>query len=276
MIRWNMALYAGIGAFVLSFLVGIISGNPFFTILIRALLFGLVFCGLGAAASYLLDKFTPELFNPGQLTQEQNETRGNIDIVLPEENPVISESLIEEQEDSEAAEELETADENRETEQDFLDEEYTGQSDQESPVQEQPADHEDEYVGVISEEMPSSSEPESPEPEGEQEQEMPGMASDSETEVQDVAAAESSPEQPQVSMQQETKDDEIDDLPDMGVLENSFLVLKNEDTGESKTFPEVHSTLGKVDIKKQDPQVYAQAVRTIIKRDEEGPKKYGR
>ncbi len=271
MIRWNMAIYAGIGAFVLSFLVGIISGNPFFTILLRAILFGAIFCGLGAAASYLLNRFTPELFNPEEHAQEQDETRENIDIVLPEETPGIGESLIEEGEDSEAALELENAEENREQDREFLSDDVTSSAEDEQPEAEQ-----DEYPDVIREEIPAAAEPESQEQEQEQEPEEPLMTSDTETEMQEDDVATGPHEQPAENLRQGIKDDEIDELPDMGVLENSFLVLKNDDSRESKAFPEVHTRKGKPDIKNQDPQVYAQAVRTIIKRDEEGPKKYGR
>ena len=53
---------AGI-AFILSFLVGLISGSQFAAVLIRALIFGIVFFLLASVAYWLVTQFIPELLD---------------------------------------------------------------------------------------------------------------------------------------------------------------------------------------------------------------------
>jgi hypothetical protein len=50
-------------AFVLSLLLGLVSGGSFVMVLIRALIFGAVFFALLAGAQLLIGQFLPELFN---------------------------------------------------------------------------------------------------------------------------------------------------------------------------------------------------------------------
>jgi hypothetical protein len=55
-------------AFTLSFLIGIVSGAGFLTVLIRALVFAVVFFGLVLLASYLIRTFMPDLMPGGEET----------------------------------------------------------------------------------------------------------------------------------------------------------------------------------------------------------------
>jgi len=78
----------GIGAaagFLLSMLVGLFSGNPFATIVLRALLFALLFGGLGIGARIVVGRFLPELESASGSGREPEARK--VDIVLPEENP---------------------------------------------------------------------------------------------------------------------------------------------------------------------------------------------
>ncbi|MEJ2664785.1 MAG: hypothetical protein P8107_12205 [Spirochaetia bacterium] len=309
MIRWNIAAYTGIIGFGLSFLVGLFSGNPFLIILFRAIIFAVVFAGIGAAASYLLNRFTPEIFNPDYKSATDRETNENIDIVLPEENPVIGGSLLEDTEDmdeTESAEEAEATEElgGDEENYDSMDESPAfdrGDEESDSISEEVTAD---EYRNNISQDdeimtgreasaMESAETAAAEAPEGKEipadteGSEIPAFTQDAaesaaegtvEGNMEDTAqsTAEGIMESTGENPAETTGNEELDELPDMGVLENSFMVLKNDEPGEDSNFPQVSSKIGDSLNKKHDPQVYAQAVRTIIKRDEEGPKKHGR
>ena len=57
--RWGV--FAGVTGFVLSFIIGIFSGANFGMVILRALLFGLLFFILGTGLWFLIHKFFPEL-----------------------------------------------------------------------------------------------------------------------------------------------------------------------------------------------------------------------
>jgi len=78
----------GIGAasgFLLSLLIGLFSGNPFGTVLLRALLLALLFAGFGIGAQVVLGRFLPEIAGVPAAGGETAPKK--VDIVLPEENP---------------------------------------------------------------------------------------------------------------------------------------------------------------------------------------------
>jgi hypothetical protein len=58
-IKWGVA--AAIGAFLISVLMGLISGVDFFNLIMRALLFTAIFFGLGFGLRFLINSFFPEL-----------------------------------------------------------------------------------------------------------------------------------------------------------------------------------------------------------------------
>jgi len=84
MINWKVALWTGIGGFLLSFLIGIIGGVLFGALILRALQWGLLFAFLGAALHYVISRFLPEMLAS---TDAKQGGSGSIDIVLPEEMP---------------------------------------------------------------------------------------------------------------------------------------------------------------------------------------------
>jgi hypothetical protein len=59
-IKWGAV--AGTAALILSLAVGAVSGNNMFYVLLRALVFGAVFFGLGLGSWVLISSFIPELF----------------------------------------------------------------------------------------------------------------------------------------------------------------------------------------------------------------------
>lgn len=89
MISWKVVVTSGAVAVVLSLLTGVISGVSFGTLLFRAFIWGVIFCGIGVGASYLISKFLPELFAPATSggKKENRPEPSNVDIVLPDENP---------------------------------------------------------------------------------------------------------------------------------------------------------------------------------------------
>lgn len=72
--------------FVLSFLTGIISGNSFFTVSLRAVLFALVFAVLAAVISFVYSKFLSDETEGGAVESPSERsvprTGGNVDIVI--------------------------------------------------------------------------------------------------------------------------------------------------------------------------------------------------
>ncbi|MDR0444455.1 MAG: YrzE family protein [Treponema sp.] len=70
-LRWG--LIAGVGAFVISILIGVISGVNFFTIILRAFVFLAVFFGMGAGMYILVNSFFPELlYSDGETSQNDS------------------------------------------------------------------------------------------------------------------------------------------------------------------------------------------------------------
>jgi hypothetical protein len=79
---------AGIGAgagFLLSLLVGLLSGNPLGIVILRALLLAVLCGGFGAGARVVFGRFLPELTGTAEAGEGTPPT--GVNIVLPEENP---------------------------------------------------------------------------------------------------------------------------------------------------------------------------------------------
>ena len=88
MISWKVVVGSGAVAVVLSLLTGIISGVSFGTLMLRAVMWGALFCGAGAGVSYVISKYLPELQSlPKKPEGKAEEARPKVDIVLPDENP---------------------------------------------------------------------------------------------------------------------------------------------------------------------------------------------
>lgn len=107
-INWKViAIFGGIG-FFLSFLVGIISGVRFGTILLRGLAIGVVFGGIGFGLTFVIKKYLP-----GLLSDEAAETEEEIpgvDIVIEEELPrqQVEDANVESADESEESEDAES------------------------------------------------------------------------------------------------------------------------------------------------------------------------
>ena len=72
-------------ALVVSFITGLISGNPFGAVLARSLAGGIVFAALTIGAMYLIQMYLPELLSVGNAPTDTAERQ--VDITIPEENP---------------------------------------------------------------------------------------------------------------------------------------------------------------------------------------------
>lgn len=89
MVGLKPAIICGAAGFVLSFLVGLLSGVSFFVILGRALIVGAVLGGLSYAAMHIFKKYLPELFSDAEseTASPQDDERGkNLNIVIDDEN----------------------------------------------------------------------------------------------------------------------------------------------------------------------------------------------
>jgi len=87
MINWKVVVGSGAVAVVLSLLTGIISGVSFGTLMLRAVMWGALFCGAGAGISFVVSKYLPELQSLPKKPESQADEARNVDIVLPGENP---------------------------------------------------------------------------------------------------------------------------------------------------------------------------------------------
>ena len=83
----KIAGFVAAGAFLLSLVVGLASGNLFAAALVRAFLFALLFACLAAAARYVVMKYLPEVTAVQPSSEERAGGRA-VDITLPEESPV--------------------------------------------------------------------------------------------------------------------------------------------------------------------------------------------
>ncbi len=72
-----LAIGASIG-FVLSFLIGIISGATFLTVLIRALCMAALFGGLASVGRFMLIRFVPELLEEASSEPQAAEKTGSV------------------------------------------------------------------------------------------------------------------------------------------------------------------------------------------------------
>jgi hypothetical protein len=88
-INWKvLAIFGGFG-FIISLLVGAISGVGFGTLLFRGILSGVLFAGVGFGLSILIKKFLPGLVSETEEAEEEEES-GGVDIVIEEEAPQAS------------------------------------------------------------------------------------------------------------------------------------------------------------------------------------------
>jgi hypothetical protein len=89
---WKNGAVCAAGAFIFSLVIGLIAGNPFGIAFFRAMLFALIFAGLGVALRIVVKNYLPELVVSTASTGREtaaatdSENRGaTVDIVLPEE-----------------------------------------------------------------------------------------------------------------------------------------------------------------------------------------------
>ena len=58
---WKMAVACASGAFLLSLVIGLVAGNPFGVVILRAFLLAVLFAGLGAGLRLVVKAYLPEL-----------------------------------------------------------------------------------------------------------------------------------------------------------------------------------------------------------------------
>jgi hypothetical protein len=93
----TVAIFAAAGL-VLSLLVGLLARNPFGVMLLRALLFAILFGGVGAGMQYVVRRFLPEIAGgeaagpEGGGDASVTPEGSTIDIVLPEEPVPVAEA----------------------------------------------------------------------------------------------------------------------------------------------------------------------------------------
>ena len=122
MAKFKIPLICAIAALALSFLLGLISGVRFSTILLRSLIISLISGGFVLGAQILLDHFVPDLFQPVNVQeQEKKETGKNLNISIDEERADPESDMIE----AEPAGENSILDDTKElSDEDLIDEDF--------------------------------------------------------------------------------------------------------------------------------------------------------
>ena len=101
-IQWEfrLALIFGISAFVLSPIVGFITGNPVLVVLIRAVIFSIVFALIGYGSIFVIKKFVPEFYDA--VFSDTGNSRDAVDSEITDEGiSEFSSDSVEEPENSE-------------------------------------------------------------------------------------------------------------------------------------------------------------------------------
>ena len=132
MAKFKIPLICALAALALSFLLGLISGVRFSTILLRSLIISLISGGFVLGAQILLEHFVPDLFQPVNIQeQEKKETGKNLNISIdePVEMPFIDdEERVDPESDmieAEPADENSISDDTKElTDEDLIDEDF--------------------------------------------------------------------------------------------------------------------------------------------------------
>jgi hypothetical protein len=242
------------GAFLISLVIGLASGNLFGVALARALLFALLFAGLAAGARYVVTKYLSEPVGATPPDRGQK-----IDITLPEENPIAPGRAGAYARESRAPQEQPPA---LETGYGDLAAEETGSADAPPLDLEQPGSGGSMDVGVdsLDDELPPLTDDDSAAVE------EAGSAADS------VEEAESVPEDGPGSSAAGgddalQADADLGRLPDISSLGGSSSGARASPPPRAAQTPEdaMKGALGA-----RDPATLARAIRTVLKREEKG------
>ena len=242
-ISWKMVVIVGGGAFALSFLLGLVTGNYIGICLLRAILFGFIFSLLTIGSDLLLKHFCPELFQAEGVFKSPPSNGKRVDLVLEDTPDLKTTDLFASDEES-----LATT--------------TTGEG-LESEVEEAPPAEESSFnkealdvLGVEEEAQP--------------------IKEYTETEIipnldgQTLSAPEQEATVQKKNDKINDKVDDLDTLPDLSSFESVFSPVTGDNSSvvtESFTTDLSSPTLKSKRLD-QDPVTYAKALRTILKRDE--------
>jgi hypothetical protein len=237
---WKIAAGCAAGAFLLSFLIGLITRNPFGVVILRAFLLALLFAGVGTGLRYVVRRYLPEAMpsaSAAPATAEQ-ERGGRVDITLPEEDGVSRQQVRAEARKSRAG--------------------RTADADEETSEQVE-AQALGDLAQDLGEELGAAEDGAGP-PDAE-EQDVSENDAEYEEEAEPVTA---------LSAGQGAEED-LDTLPDISTLETS---PEDVDTG-SRPARRVNGGERPEDAVKgalsgQDPATLARAIRTVLSKDEKG------
>ena len=248
--NWKViAGVAGAGA-VLSLLLGIAAANPFGVILLRMLLCGLGAGGVAYGLSLVLERFLPELGREpaGEATPEAG---GRLNIVIPAENPHVSQGM-------DLSPELEAPTE------DAVPADLTSEYPEDETLSEQ--------GGLLGGAVEIADEGGGPG----QVSEAGALAED----VEDLGYPEEVPAEPASPSAEAASAVEVDTLDaGLGAAEPLAEAATEPDLDEETPSPRVEKRrrgarpdggADAMDMAREDPENVARAVRTMLKRDQEG------
>ncbi|MCF7928011.1 MAG: hypothetical protein K9L68_03250 [Spirochaetales bacterium] len=263
----NWRILAGFGAFgfVVSLVTAGVSGVDFVNALVRAVIWAIVFFGLGYAILKAVEHFLPELADLFQGKTEEADSAG-VDITVPEENPHLNgEEQGDQAPDSASGEPA-------------LGEPDLAGVDEAEEVEELEAENEENAGSGPAEAGDVESEPKEAEPAdktGGAEKEQPAADPDSmveEVEEQIQPAASGRPEPGDGGPEDTSEAAEVDRLPDLDSMSGSFSDegFSSGSTSEQSSTKDLKQETASIMGSEHDPQEIARAVQTVLQKEEKG------
>ncbi len=101
-IEYKITILFGLGAMVLSFLIGLLAGNAILLVILRTLIFTCAFSAIGFAGLYVIKKYVPEMYEifdsnytgQGKSYSSVEENNEDVDMNMQEESALESKDEI--------------------------------------------------------------------------------------------------------------------------------------------------------------------------------------
>jgi hypothetical protein len=252
MINWKIVAIFAVFAAVIAIFSGVLGGVSFFEIIVRTIVWSIVFAGIGAVFNLVLNKYLPELLEITGSEKYSKTADGEFEAIIPEENPHVKGEKNGDDsgfyDDSDSASDEESMVEELEEE------------DQHNEVTGEATADEDTYEEESSEVLKETS--------ADTSMEMGSLdSSDEMLDDDDDSDTETTVDEP-------GETDELDVLPEIDSFASSFSHVGGDANSEESTF-ETRSTFGKSKIDSkvsdliQDPSKTAKAIHTWIERDKD-------
>ena len=249
MINWKIIAGFAAFAFLVTFITGIFSGVAFLELFLRALLWAILFGGLGFGILVIVNRFLPDLADAfgSNTVVDKSESGEEVDIMLPDENP----HKVRAEEDF--IDEIEAANDNDAAEEEFSNNQLIKDEDDDVKLGDDTAN--EEISGEIGDDGL---------------EEIPARATKGKNRQKDKSSADDLETLEEIGDNSFSEINELDSLPDLDKFSGAFSGFDDFDASTSEGV--VFKSKENVEISgvKQDPSKVAKAIHTWIERDKEG------